>query len=279
MEGQLISFEDKTIRKVWHDAQWFFSIIDTIEILTDSKDPKQYWKRLNQRDKEIKGGVQIVPLLSDTVGGKQKIICTNTEGIFRIIMSVPSFKAEPLKLWLAQVGKERIEETENPEISIDRLTQLYQAKGYDDIWIGNRLKTIGIRKELTEEWKARGIKEGHEYSILTAEIAKATFGLTPTEHAKLKGLEKQNLRDHMTNLELVFTALSEEVTRAIAVRDNAQGFNQNQEAAVTGGRFAGSARERLENEQGIKVVSTKNYLDTPKSKNEALQEDKDKIKD
>ena len=152
MQGNLIPFEDKTIRKVWHDEQWFFSIIDVIEILTDSKDPKQYWKRLNQRDKEIKGGVQIVPLLLDTSGGKQKVICSKTEGVLRIIMSVPSPKAEPLKLWMAQVGKERIEETENPEISIDRLTQLYKAKGYDDIWIGNRLKTIGIRKELTEEW-------------------------------------------------------------------------------------------------------------------------------
>ncbi len=283
MEQSIIPFEDKTIRKVWHNEEWFFNIGDIISVLTDSKNPSAYWRKLKER-LLAEGANEVVTnchkLKFQANDGKNYLQDgMNTESILRLVMSVPSPKAEPLKLWMAQASKERIEETENPEISIDRLTQLYKAKGYDDIWIGNRLKTIGIRKELTEEWKARGIKEGHEYSILTAEIAKATFGLSPTEHAKLKGLEKQNLRDHMTNLELVFTALSEEVTRAIAVRDNAQGFNQNQEAAITGGRFAGNARERLENEQGIKVISSDNFLEAPKNENDILPPSDDKTKD
>ena len=270
MEKQnLIPFEGKAIRQVWHNDEWYFSVIDVIEVLAESSNPQSYWGQLKKREPHLLTICQKVKLKGQD-GKNYPSDCANTEGVLRIVMSVPSPKAEPLKLWLAQVGTERIQETENPEISIDRLTQLYQAKGYDDVWIGNRLKTIGIRKELTDEWKARGIKEGTEYSILSAEIAKATFGLTPSEHAKLKGLEKQNLRDYMTNLELVFTALSEEVTRAITVRDNAQGFNQNQESAMAGGRFAGNARERLETEQRIQVVSTDNFLPTKDKKTNKL---------
>lgn len=185
MEQSIIPFEDKTIRKVWHNEEWFFNIGDIISVLTDSKNPSAYWRKLKER-LLAEGANEVVTnchkLKFQANDGKNYLQDgMNTESILRLVMSVPSPKAEPLKLWMAQASKERIEETENPEISIDRLTQLYKAKGYDDIWIGNRLKTIGIRKELTEEWKARGIKEGHEYSILTAEIAKATFGLTPTE--------------------------------------------------------------------------------------------------
>ncbi len=228
IENALTPFEGKEIRKIWHNEQWYFSIIDIISVLTDSPTPSKYWgkvkKRLNEETLNELSPNWGKLKMPGADGKMYPTDCANTEGVLRIVMSVPSPKAEPLKMWLAQVGTERLQETENPEISIDRLTELYRTKGYDDIWIGNRLKSIGIRKELTDEWKLRGVKEGHEYAILTAEIAKATFGLTPTEHIKLKALEKENLRDHMSNLELVFTALGEEVTRRIAVKDNAQGF-------------------------------------------------------
>ncbi len=264
MENQTtpMPFEGKEIRKIWHDAQWYFSIVDVIEILTDSPIPKTYWSKLKTKIKaESQTYPNTVRLKLVATDGRQRLTdCANTEGVLRIVMSVPSPKAEPLKQWLAQVGTERIQETENPEISIDRLTEIYRAKGYDDNWIGNRLKTIGIRKELTDEWQKRGIKDNTEFAILTAEIAKATFGLTPSEHAQLKGLNKQNLRDHMTNLELVFTALGEEVTRQLTIKENTQGFAENHDAAIQGGTFAGNARERLEAEKGLKVVSSDNFL-------------------
>lgn len=193
--------------------------------------------------------------------GKQRLTdCANTESIFRIIMSVPSPKAEPLKLWLASLGKQAIDETEDPELLTARQAEIYKAKGYPIEWIQRRIQSIETRKALTEEWKNRGVKEGHEYSILTAVIAKGTFGLTPSEHSELKDLNKENLRDHMTPLELVFTALSEEVTRSIIVKDDAKGFDQNHEAAAYGGSIASDARLRLEREKGIKVVSTDNFL-------------------
>jgi prophage antirepressor-like protein len=266
-ESALIPFEGTGIRKVWHEEQWFFSVVDIIAVLTDSKDPQQYWKRLNQRDEELKGTVQIVPLLLETAGGKQKVLCTNTQGILRIVMSVPSPKAEPLKLWMAQVSTERIQETENPELLTERQAELYRAKGYTEEWIARRIQTIETRKALTDEWKNRGVKEGQEYSILTAEIAKGTFGLTPSEHGQLKGLEKQNLRDHMTPLELIFVALGEEVTRRVTIRDDAQGFNENHESAINGGRMANSALQRLESELGEKVVSESNFLNLMGDKN------------
>ena len=272
-ENKLLPFEGKEIRRIWHDEQWYFSVIDVIEVLTESKNYKTYWYVLKKREPQ---------LLTDCKKLKMKGIdgknyptdCANTEGVLRIVMSVPSPKAEPLKLWLAQVGTERLQEIENPEISIDRLTEIYRAKGYDDIWIGNRLKTIGIRKELTDEWQKRGIKDSIEYSILTSEIAKATFGLTPSEHAKLKGLGKQNLRDHMTNLELVFVALGEEVTRQVAIDDNARGFNENHQAAMKGGQMAGEARERLEFRLKKPVVSSDNFLklDNENQKLDELEE-------
>jgi hypothetical protein len=195
--------------------------------------------------------------------GKQRLTdCANTEGVLRIVMSVPSPKAEPLKLWLAQVGKEKIEETENPELGFERLTELYRAKGHTEEWIKNRLQSITTRKQLTDEWQKRGIKDGQEYSILTATIAKGTFGVTPKEHKDIKGLTKpsENLRDHMTPLELIFTALGEELTRMQTVRNDAQGFLENHDAATEGGRVAGVARERVEKEQNISVVSPDNYL-------------------
>ena len=274
-EKNLIAFEGKPIRKVWHNDEWYFSIVDVIGVLTDSVTPRNYWSDMKRREKQLHAN--FVQLKMTAVDGKNyKTDCANTEGVLRIAMSVPSPKAEPLKLWLAQVGTERIQETENPEISMDRLTELYRAKGYDDIWIGNRLKTIGIRKELTDEWKARGVKEGQEYAILTAEIAQQTFGLLPSEHAKFKGLNKENLRDHMNNLELVLTAFGEEVTRRMAIKDDAQGFNENHGAATKGGVIAGQARLNAEKQLGENIVSADNFLSqlAESKKSPALPEEK-----
>ncbi len=260
MENQkIVLFQEKKVRREWHNDTWYFSVIDVIELLTDSPTPRKYWNTLKTREPQLSSICgQLKMLASD---GKMRVTdAANTEGLLRIIMSVPSPKAEPLKLWLAQIGTEHIEEIENPELGFERLRQLYKAKGYPDDWIALRGKSIGIRKELTHEWKNRGVTENKEYSILTAEIAKATFGLTPSEHGKLKGLERQNLRDHMTNLELIFSALGEESTRLIAVKDDAQGFEDNREAAIDGGNLAGKYRKELEERTGQKVVSNQNFL-------------------
>jgi DNA-damage-inducible protein D len=263
-QNKVVLFQEKNIRRVWYEEQWFFSIIDVVGVLSESVDPQRYWSVLKSRLKKQEG-FDVTTICSKLKmrgldGKNYPTDCSNTEGLLRLIMSIPSPKAEPFKLWLAQVGQERIEEIENPELAIERIKELYRAKGYPDEWIETRLKSISIRKQLTDEWKNRGVKEGHEYSILTAEIAKATFGLTPTEHKNLKGLEKQNLRDHMTNLELIFTMLGEEVTRSYAVEDNAQGFNENQETAQKGGLAAGEALKRLEQVTRKPVVSDANFL-------------------
>ena len=262
--NKIVLFQEKTIRRIWHNDQWCFNVSDVIAILTESKDPKAYWRNLKKRLLAESGNESVsncYGLKFEAIDGKKYTQdAANTEGILRIIMSVPSPKAEPFKLWLAQVGKERIEEIENPEIGIERIRELYKAKGYSNEWIDSRIKSIGIRKELTEEWKQRGVKEGQEYSILTAEIAKATFGLTPTEHKNLKGLDKQNLRDHMTNLELIFNMLGEEATRQIAIQEDAQGFKDNHEAAITGGQMAGGALKNFEGNKKLKVVSSDNFL-------------------
>ena len=258
-EKGIMPFGDKDIRKVWHEDEWYFSVVDVIGALTDSPNPNVYWSALKKREKDVFTFCKKVKLVG-LDGKSYPSDCANTDGVLRIVMSVPSPKAEPLKLWLAQVGRERIEETENPELGMERIRELYRAKGYADEWIERRMQSIETRKQLTEEWKNRGVKEGQEYAILTAEIAKATFGLTPSEHGKLKGLEKQNLRDHMTPLELIFTALGEEVTRSIAVAEDAKGFEENRDAALQGGKLAGDARERVERDQRVKVVSSQNYL-------------------
>ena len=258
-ENSLIPFGEKPIRKIWHNGEWWFSVVDIIEVLTDSQKPKTYWAMLKKRENQPFTNCE--PLKLKAVDGRQRLTdCANTEGVLRIAMSVPSPKAEPLKLWLAQVGKQAIEDTENPELGFERLKELYKAKGYTDEWIERRLKSITIRKELTDEWKKRGVKEGQEYSILTAEIAKATFGLLPNEHAKFKGLEKENLRDHMTNFELIFTMLGEDATRQIAEIDDAKGFNENHDAAQTAGKAAGRALKAFEEEKKLKVLSDTNFL-------------------
>ena len=271
----LIPLEGKPIRKIWHNNEWYFSVIDVIEVLTESKSPKVYWSKLKERDNQLLTNCQRLKLMA--TDGRQRLTdCANTEGVFRIIMSVPSPKAEPLKLWMAQVSAERIEETEKPELSFERMTEIYRAKGRSEEWIKERFQSIEARKRLTDEWKTRGVKEGQEYAILTATIAKGTFGLTPSEHSQLKGLEKQNLRDHMTPLELIFTSLSEEITRTITIKDDLQGFNDNHDAAHKGGQLAGDARKRLEKKLDISVVSANNFLNAPK---DALPSNEDNSKE
>jgi DNA-damage-inducible protein D len=261
-------FKGKEVRKTIHNNEWWFVVEDVVEVLTDSSDPKQYIQRMKQRDEELaKGWVQIVhTLVVATAGGSQKMLCANTEGIFRIIQSIPSPKAEPFKRWLAKVGYERIQEIEDPELATKRTRALYQAKGYSEDWIEKRMRGIAIREELTDEWQKRKVKGETEYAILTAEISKATFGLTPSEYKKLKGLERQNLRDHMTDLELIFSMLGEAATTEIARNKDVQGFEQNREVAVKGGSIAGGARKKLEKESGRKVVTKQNYLKKPQNK-------------
>lgn len=263
---RIVVFQEKAIRRTWHNEEWWFAIVDVVAILTDSVQPEGYVKDLRRRDKELaKGWGQIAtPLRVGTEGGTQRVNCANTEGLFRIIQSIPSPKAEPFKRWLAQVGYERVKEIENPEMASARARELYQAKGYPQAWIEKRLRSIAVRGELTDEWKARGVEEGKEYAILTAEIARATFGVTPGTHRRLKGLDKvktgNNLRDHMTDLELIFTMLGEASTTEIARRKEAQGFDDNRSAAKEGGTVAGNARKELEAKSGKPVVSKTNYL-------------------
>lgn len=270
-------FESKKIRSVWNEEEqkWYFVVEDVVAALTDSNDPKQYVKRIKQRDPELaKGWVQIVPILSvETSGGKQKMSCANVQGLLRIIQSIPSPKAEPFKLWLAKVGQERLEEIENPELASQRIRQIYKAKGYSDEWIEKRIRGIAVRDELTEEWKKRGVKEKIEFAILTSEISKATFGLTPSEHKNVKNLpgKSENLRDHMKDLELIFTMLGEASTTEIARRTDAKGFPENKTAANKGGKIAGDAREALEKETGKKVVSKENYLQLSEKKKRRLK--------
>ena len=263
-------FESKQIRSVWNEEEqkWYFVVEDVIAILTESKDPKQYIKRIRQRDEELsKGWVQIVPTLAvDTAGGKQKMGCANAKGLLRIIQSVPSPKAEPFKLWLAQVGADRLDEIENPELATKRTRELYKLKGYSDDWIEKRMRSIAIREELTDEWKNRGVREQKEYAILTAEISKATFGLTPSEYKQIKNLKSQNLRDHMTDLELIFSMLGEASTTAIVKTQNPKGFTENKKVARQGGAVAGNARHDLESKTGEKIVSSANYLSETKKK-------------
>lgn len=263
MENSLAPFQGDKIRKIWHNEEWFFSVVDVVEVLTDSPMPKRYWTDLKRRsEKESGQGYAFcVPLKLTASDGRQRLTdCANTEGVLRIIISIPSPKAEPFKLWLAGLGKREFDEIENPELLTERQRAIYKAKGYSDEWIKERLQNIDTRKRLTAEWKNRGVKEGQEYSILTAVISKGTFGVNPSEHAKLKGLEKQNLRDHMTPLELIFTSLGEELTREKAVEENAQGFDENKSAATKGGTMAGKALKTIEKDRGKKVLSATNFL-------------------
>ena len=267
-ESRIVVFQEKKIRRTWHNDEWWFSIVDVIAVLTDSKDPSGYIKDMRRRDAELsKGWGQIAtPLLLQTEGGNQKVNCANTEGLFRIIQSIPSPKAEPFKRWLAKVGYERVQEIENPELAAKRTKALYRAKGYSGDWIEKRMRGIAIRAELTDEWKKRQVGQEREYAILTAEISKATFGVTPSEYKELKGLKRENLRDHMNDLELIFSMLGEAATTEITKTQDAQGFDENRTAARKGGKIAGDAREKLEKETKKMVVSKENYLDAPEKR-------------
>lgn len=270
-------FQKKEIRKTIYNSEWWFVIADVVAVLTDSADPTGYLRDMRRRDKDLallfdpveKGGGQIAHPLSlkfETTGGPQKLLAWNTEGLFRLVQSIPSKKAEPFKRWLARVGYERIQEIENPELAQKRMKAIYRAKGYSDDWIEKRSRGIAVREELTDEWQKRGVREGKEYSILTAEISQATFGIKPTEYKKLKGLKRENLRDHMNDLELIFTMLGEASTTEIARTEDAQGFLRNKNIAKRGGGVAGRARKQLEIETGQKVVTDKNYLPGDKKK-------------
>jgi len=271
-ETRIALFQRKEVRRTIRNQEWWFVITDVVAVLTDSVNASDYLKKLRKRDpfldEVFKGGGQLVPPLGlefETGGGRQLLQCWNTEGIFRLIQSIPSPKAEPFKRWLARVGYERIQEIEDPELATKRTRALYKAKGYSDDWIEKRMRSIAIRDELTDEWKKRGVKEQREYAILTAEISKATFGLTPGEYAEYKRLKRENLRDHMTDLELIFSMLGEASTTEIARTRDARGFPQNKQTAREGGAVAGNARRELEKKSGRKVVTGENYLSLTQS--------------
>jgi DNA-damage-inducible protein D len=250
------------IRKKWFAERWWFVIEDVVSVLTDSKDPKQYIQKLKQRDEIFgEGWVQIVRTLEImTSGGKQQMNCSDTEGIFRIIQSIPSKKAEPFKKWLAKVGYERVQEIENPELAQERIKEIYEKKGYSKEWIDKRLRGIAVRQDLTDEWKKRGINEEIEFAILTNEISKATFGLSIKDYKKTKGLKEENLRDHMTDLELIFNMLGEASTAEIERKQNPQEFNEHIVVSRKGGEIAKIAKEKLEEEIGESIVNEENYL-------------------
>jgi len=267
-------FETKQIRSAWNELEqkWYFSIQDVVEVLTESSDPKQYVKKMLSRDEQLKnnwGTICTLVEMTTSDSKKRKIQAADSRGILRIIQSIPSSKAEPFKLWLAKVGSDRLEEIENPELASARARELYKLKGYTDDWIEKRMRSIAIREELTDEWKNRGVKEQKEYAILTAEISKATFGLTPSEYKQLKKLKSQNLRDHMTDLELIFSMLGEASTTAIVKTQNPEGFTENKKVAKQGGKIAGDARKALEIKTGENVISENNYL--PENKNKVIE--------
>ncbi len=264
MEDQhkIIIFQEKQIRRIWHKEEWWFAVVDVIKVLTESNQANRYWADLKRRSSSESNQPfafceQLKMLAAD--GRNRLTEVANTEGMLRIVQSIPSPNAEPFKLWLAQVGYERIQEIENPELAAERARQYYRDLGYDESWIETRIQTIAVRGKLTDEWKNRNVKEGMEYSILTAEISHATFGLIPSEYKKVKGLKSENLRDHMTDIELIFTMLGEATTRNKAVEKDAQGFDENKEVAKEGGRAAGKALNAYEHETGSKVVTNQNF--------------------
>ena len=267
--NSLAAFQGKDIRKIWHKNEWWFSVVDVVGALTDSSIPKRYWSDLKAKltGEGFEVYEKIVQLkLVSTDGKSYETDCSNTEGLFRIIQSIPSPKAEPFKLWLAKVGYERVQEIADPELAQKRMKGLFKAKGYSDDWIEKRVRGIVIRDELTDEWKKRGVKEEKEYAILTAEISKATFDMTPSVYKEFKGLKNENLRDHMTDLELIFSMLGERVSTEITRKEDSQGYSKVEDAAKRGGRVAGNARKETEKEIGGPLSSKENYLSEPESK-------------
>ena len=281
---QIKIFEEKKVRTLWdkEKEEWYFSVVDVVAVLTESKDATAYWRKLKQRLKE-EGNETVTNchgLKMLAPDGKMRLTdCLNTEQLFRLIQSIPSPKAEPFKQWLAQVGYERIQEIENPELAQERMKELYEKKGYSKDWIDKRLRGIAIRQNLTDEWKERGITKEKDFAILTAEISKATFGLTPSEYKLHKGLTKknQNLRDHMTDLELIFTMLGERVTTEISQQEKPETFEENKNVANRGGNVAGIARKQTEKELGHSVISSENYLENLESEDEDVLVDDEKI--
>ena len=264
-DSKIVVFQDKQIRRVWVDDDWYFSIVDIVGVLTGSPEPRKYWNKVKTREFT---DLQLSPIwrqlkLPAADGKQYRTDCATTHAMFRIIQSIPSPKAEPFKQWLAQVGYERVQEIENPELAQERMKAIYEAKGYPKDWIDKRLRGIAIRQNLTDEWKERGIREERDFAILTAEIARATFGVTPSEHRAIKRLTKkgQNLRDHMTDLELIFTMLGERVTTEISQQEKPDTFAESKQVARRGGNVAGVARRETERELGHSVVSGQNFLD------------------
>ncbi len=266
MEIKISVFKGQKVRKTIHNNEWWFVVNDVVAVLTDSVQPDGYIKDMRRRDPELsKGWGQIAtPLLIKTAGGPQKLNCANTEGTFRIIQSIPSPKAEPFKRWMAKVGYERIKEIEDPELATKRTRMLYKLKGYSDSWIEKRMRGIAIREELTDEWQKRGAQEQKDYEILTAEISKATFGITPSQYKKIKRLKRENLRDHMDDFELIFTMLGERSTTEIHRTEDSQGVPKLKSDAKAGGDIAGNARKQLEKRIRRPIVSRDNFLEQSK---------------
>jgi hypothetical protein len=257
-------FRGKGIRRIFLEDQWWFSVIDVVAFLTDSKKPRDYWHKMKVREKNTLG-TQLSTIcrqlkLCSSDGKNYKTDCANTEGVFRIIQSIPSPKAEPFKMWLARVGKERIDEIENPELGIQRVKNIYEKKGYDKDWIEKRLRSTAIRQKLTDEWAERGVQKPIDYAILTNDIMKGAFHLTVVEHKKLKELGKENLRDHMTDLELIITMLGEATTTQLSQKRNSKGIPKLRDDAKDGGAVAGRARKDIEQQTGMAIVSKENFL-------------------
>lgn len=278
---QIKLFEEKKVRSIWdeNEQQWYFSVIDVVEVLTESVNPRDYWFKMKKRV-HSEDGLELSTIcrqfkMTAQDGKMRETDCANVKSLLRIIQSIPSPKAEPFKQWLAQVGYERMQEIENPELAQERMKELYEKKGYPKDWIDKRLRGIAIRQNLTDEWKERGITKEKDYAILTAEISKATFGLTPSEYKNVKGLTKknQNLRDHMTDLELIFTMLGERVTTEISQQEKPEDFEGNKDVARRGGNVAGVARKETEKELGHSVISSENFLNLDENSNGTLSED------
>ena len=272
-DNALVVFQDKKIRRISYNEEWYFSIVDVVEVLTDSPTPRQYWGKVKDREfKALELSPIWVQLKLEAADGKYySTDCANTKAIFRIIQSIPSKRAEPFKQWLAKVGYERVEEIQNPELAQKRMKEIYRAKGYSDDWIEKRVRGIAIRDELTDEWKKRDVKTEREYAILTAEISKETFGMTPSEYKKFKRLKRENLRDHMNDLEIIFSMLGERVATEITRNKDVEGFVECEDAAKQGGNVAGNARKDAEKRIG-KLISTKdNYKHLAEKKKKEIK--------
>jgi len=275
-KNALVVFEGAKIRRVWHNNQWYFSIVDIIQLLTESGSPRQYWGVLKRRDTQLLT-ICLQLKLPSSDGKYYNTDCVNTENAFRLIQSIPSKKAEPFKRWLAKVGYERVQEIEDPELAQKRMKEIYKQKGYSDEWIEKRARGIAIRDELTDEWNNRGVNSRQEFSILTAEISRATFGLTPSEYKRFKKLDKENLRDHMDDIELILTMLGEATTTRFTRDRDSQKFPELRNDANDGGDVAGATRKDIEGKLGSSVVSSDNYLEVPEktkrigNKNKSLE--------